>query len=174
MPLVRLSILVFALVATPTASAATTKPCWERVIADWTNGSVQSSYKAACYATALERLPTDVRMYSDADEDIRRAMLAAIRHDDKPPPQSGQTESGQGQSGQTQSGQATSGGEASAAKESAATTTTPARTDGPKSRTLPLPLIFAITLALTLVAAGVVGRLRARRSAQRQAQPLEQ
>ena len=149
MMLVRLSILVAALAATPTASAATTpKPCWERVISDWTNGNVQSSYKAGCYAKALKRLPTDVRMYSDAGQDIRRAMLAAIRHDDPPPP--------------------ASGGKA-AARESAAAV----RVD-PKSRTLPLPILFAITLALTLVAVGVVGRLRARRNAQRQTDPLEQ
>ena len=150
MMLVRLSILVAVLAATSTASAAaaTPKPCWERVIADWTNGSVQSSYKAACYAKALTRLPTDVRMYSDAGQDIRRAMLAAIRHDDPSPPGSG--------------------GKA-AARESAAAV----RVD-PKSRTLPLPILFAITLALTLVAVGVVGRVRARRNAQRQVDPLEQ
>jgi hypothetical protein len=150
MMLVRLSILVAALAATQTASAAaaTPKPCWERVIADWTNGSVQSSYKAACYAKALTRLPTDVRMYSDAGQEIRRAMLAAIRNDDPPPPASGSKPT---------------------AQESAAA----ARVD-PKSRTLPLPILFAITLALTLVAVGVVGRLRARRNAQRRIDPLEQ
>lgn len=151
MPLVRLSILVAALVATPTASAATVKPCWERVIADWTNGGVQSSYKTACYAKALKRLPTDVRMYSDAGQEIRRAMLAAIRHDDRSPP--------------------TSSGKASAPEDPAATTS---RAAEPTSRRLPLPILFAITLALTLVAAGVVGRLRARRNSARRPRPLEQ
>jgi hypothetical protein len=149
MPLVRLSILAAALVVAPTASAAASEPCWQRVIADWTNGSVESSYKAACYANALKRLPTDVRMYSDADQEIRRAMLAAIRNDDQPP---------------------TSSSTSSATKDSAAAV----QPVGSKTRTLPLPIIFAITLALTLVAAGVVGRLRARRSAARQSRPAEQ
>jgi hypothetical protein len=151
MRLVRLSLLFAALAATSTASATATpaKPCWERVIADWTNGSVQSSYKAACYAKALKRLPTDVRMYSDAGQEIRRAMLAAIRHDDPPPP--------------------ASSGKAATASESAA-----AGQVDPKSRKLPLPILFAITLVLTLVAVGVVGRVRARRNAQQRIDPLEQ
>ena len=148
MSLVRPVLLVAALVAAPTSSAAPSKPCWQRVLADWTNGSVQSSYAAACYANALKRLPTDVRLYSDADQEIRRAMLAAIRNEDDPP---------------------ATGGAASAAERSAA-----GRPADAKARSLPLPILFAITLALTLVAVGVVGRVRARRSAQRRGCPLQE
>jgi hypothetical protein len=147
MSLVRPALLVAALVAAPSSSAATSTPCWQRVLADWTNGSVQSSYAAACYAKALKRLPTDVRLYSDADQEIRRAMLAAIRKENEPP---------------------TTGGAAAAGRSAAG------RVAEAKARSLPLPVLFAITLALTLVAVGVVGRVRARRSAQRRSRALQE
>ena len=145
MSLLRPVLLVAALVAVPTSSAATTTPCWQRVLSDWTDGSVQSSYAAGCYAKALKRLPTDVRLYSDADQEIRRAMLAAIRKENDPP---------------------ASGG-ASSAERSVE------HAPDANARSLPLPILVAITLALTLVAVGVVGRVRARRSAQRRGRPLQ-
>jgi hypothetical protein len=39
-------------------------------------------------------------------------------------------------------------------------------------RTLPLPVLFATTIALTLAAAAVAGRLRARRGTSRHVKPL--
>jgi hypothetical protein len=114
------------------------------VVADWTNGAVKRTYAAACYADALKRLPTDVRLYSDADEDIRRAMLAVLR---KGP---------------------TGGGPGSGPPQARPAAPTPAAAN---DRRLPLPVLFAVTLALTLAAAVLVSRLRARRVARR-AKPL--
>jgi hypothetical protein len=115
------------------------------VVADWTNGGIKRTYPAGCYATALKNLPTDVRLYSDADEDIRRAMLAALR---KGP---------------------TGGGPPAGRSQAEPTAATPAAS---ADRRLPLPVLFAVTLAGTLAAAGLVSRLHARRAASRRAKPL--
>jgi hypothetical protein len=138
-------VTVAVIAAGPAQATAPTKPCWQRVLADWTNGSIQRTYAASCYADALKRLPTDVRLYSDADEDIRRAMLAALRKG----PTSGAP-----------------GGPGSQAQRVAAT---PATSSG---RRLPLPVLIVVTFALTLAAAGLVSLLRARRVAARRAKPL--
>lgn len=41
-------------------------------------GPAGADYPVACYQAALAHLPEDVRIYSSAEDDIRRAMLAAI------------------------------------------------------------------------------------------------
>jgi hypothetical protein len=139
------TVAVAVIAAGPAHAVAPTKPCWERVLADWTNGALERSYAAACYADALKRLPPDVRLYSDADQDIRRAMLAALR---KGP------------------GGGAAGGGPPGAQVAAAT---PAAAH---DRRLPLPVLFALTLALTLAAAGLASWVRSRRVAARRAKPL--
>ena len=71
-----------AVVARPATAAASQQPCWRDVIEDWTNGGIQHRYAVHCYSAALSHLPTDVRLYSDAADDIHRALLAALRRDD--------------------------------------------------------------------------------------------
>ena len=138
------TVAVAVIAAGPAHAVAPTKPCWQRVLADWTNGALERRYAAACYADALKRLPTDVRLYSDADEDIRRAMLGALRNGP------------------------TGGGTGSGPPQAQPAAATPVISN---DRRLPLPVLFAVTLALTLAAAVLVSRLRARRVARR-AKPL--
>ena len=64
--------LLAALHATRAAAAT---PCWERVIADWSdNGRVDRTYRLVCYREAVKRLPEDLRAYSSAGDEIDRAL----------------------------------------------------------------------------------------------------
>jgi hypothetical protein len=76
-----------ALVAPAPASAAV--PCWKRLINDWYDGRIDQAYPVACYREAIKKLPEDVKAYSSAREDIRRALLAAFRENGGLPPGSG-------------------------------------------------------------------------------------
>jgi hypothetical protein len=67
------------------SSAHAQAPCSERVTADWAAGRLGPGYPVACYQAALAHLPEDVRIYSSAEDDIRRAMLAAITSQAKRP-----------------------------------------------------------------------------------------
>ena len=62
------------------ASAAPLDECAQRVIRDWySGGRVDNTYPLACYRAAIRALPTDVLAYSNADQDIRRALAFARR-----------------------------------------------------------------------------------------------
>jgi hypothetical protein len=128
------------LAAAPAPAAAATKPCWQRVLADWSSGGIQATYAAPCYSQALQHLPTDVRLYSDAASDIRRAMLAALRAGPGPPAGASRVPAGVAR-------------RADVAGEAA---------DVGNERSLPLPILGAIALGLALICAGAFGRLRTR------------
>jgi hypothetical protein len=54
-------------------------PCWERLLHEWrANGRIDRTYPIACYRDATANLPEDLRQYSTALEDIRRAMLQVL------------------------------------------------------------------------------------------------
>jgi hypothetical protein len=76
--LVALAAAVAALGTPATAEAA--QPCWKRLINDWYDGRIDNAYPVKCYRQAIENLPEDVKSYSSAREDIRRALLIAIRN----------------------------------------------------------------------------------------------
>ena len=65
-----------ALVAAPAAGAAS---CGTTVLKDWTDGKLDHAYPVKCYQSALAVMPEDMRSYTAAPEDIRRALLARIR-----------------------------------------------------------------------------------------------
>jgi hypothetical protein len=65
--------LLLALPSTAPAAA-----CWRGVIADSRDGRVDREYSIACYRTALDRLPEDVRVYGTAGSDIQRALMSAV------------------------------------------------------------------------------------------------
>jgi len=76
-----LTVLLACLVAIvpATASAAT---CWKELVNDyWADNRVDRTYPISCYREAMEKLPQDVQEYSDAQDDLRRALLAAIREE---------------------------------------------------------------------------------------------
>ena len=64
-------------------SVSAAPPCWERVIADWSdNGRVDRSYPLACYREAVKHMPEDLRAYSTAPAAIDRALTE--RRADRP------------------------------------------------------------------------------------------
>jgi hypothetical protein len=60
--------------ASPSASQATST-CWQRVVADWTDGHIDQVYPLQCYRDAVRHLPEDLRTYSSAADDIHRALF---------------------------------------------------------------------------------------------------
>ena len=60
------------------ATAAT--PCDQQVLSDWyADGRVDRAYRLECYQVAVESLPSDLRDYTNAQEEIERALQSAIR-----------------------------------------------------------------------------------------------
>jgi hypothetical protein len=65
-------------IGAPAASAA--RPCWKDLVDDyWADNRVDKVYPISCYRDAMAALPSDVKQYSNAQDDLRRALLAAIR-----------------------------------------------------------------------------------------------
>jgi hypothetical protein len=144
------------------APADAAKPCWERALDDWAdNGRMDGVYSQACLRKAIDNLPEDLRIYSNAPEIIGGAALKAVR---ERLPQSAQGPN----SRQTQG---------SRLREIEPDTSP--RDEGPISSVLgsgttdassiPLPLLVLAGLALLLMAAGAAGfahrKLQARRVA---------
>jgi hypothetical protein len=50
--------------------------CVSKLLADWRDGRIDGTYSVACYRDALAHLPEDVRIYSSAESDIKRALVA--------------------------------------------------------------------------------------------------
>jgi len=50
--------------------------CASALLSDWRDGRIDGTYSVACYQTALAHLPEDVRIYSSAESDIKRALVA--------------------------------------------------------------------------------------------------
>jgi hypothetical protein len=74
----RLLLAVAALLAALVfAGAGQAKPsCVSTVLQDWRDGRIDGTYSVGCYRTALAQLPEDLRIYSSAESDIKRALVA--------------------------------------------------------------------------------------------------
>jgi hypothetical protein len=167
-----------ALVVTA-APAAAADSCARKVIDDWfDDGRVDGTYALHCYEDAIDILPADVKVYSSATEDIRRALQAARRGDEAPPARTDPTPDGEGGSG----GGGGTGGGGSGGGGTGATPTDPGAIDGEEkgggevagpvdtesASSVPIPLLILAGLALLLVAGGsagyIVRRVQARRA----------
>jgi hypothetical protein len=157
-----LLVSVPAASAAPAASQQATPKCWLQVVNDWlAHGSVTNYYAIPCYTQAIQRLSRypDVEGYSSAADDIRNALLAAIRQD---------RGGGSGGSGGTNSPNGPNGSGGSDGSGSSGPLTDAIGKGSPSSATsIPLPLIVLAGLAglLLLAAAGtwVARRIQARR-----------
>jgi hypothetical protein len=150
------------------ALAAKSQPCWKQVINDWSqDGSIDGAYSAKCIEEALDRVPEDIRAYSDFEEQAKAARLAAGR--------ALQSSGGSGSNNQAE-GESGSEDEAAPIKPQEPET-------GPKDETLiesalgtngnnadsvPLPLLILLGVAGALITAGALGfgarKLRAHRA----------
>jgi len=163
----------------PEPAAAATKPCWKRLINDWFDGRIDNVYPVKCYREAIKHLPDDVESYSDAREDIERALLSAIRQSggklgpDDPvpaqtknrPPRTETNETSTEPGGSDDDGEAVplpSGGNDPGGGDGVLGVVKPANADS-----VPIPLLVLAGLALVLLAAASAGfaarRIQARR-----------
>jgi hypothetical protein len=154
--------------ATP-ADAAKSKPCWRQVIDDWSqDGTIDGRYSLRCIEEALDKVPEDVRAYSDFEEQAKAARQEVSRL-----PQS----SGGGDGGGSGSGG--SGGTTAPVEEREPDTGTGPKdetpvgwalgTRGNNADSVPIPLLILLGLAGALITAGAAGfgarKIRARRDA---------
>jgi hypothetical protein len=159
-------VVATALLAPPGASAKA-KTCAEQIVADWYgDGRVDKIFPLHCYQEAIRSLPVDVLDYSNAKEDILRALAFARKDKPDPGPAGGSTDPGttdpdatdpQGTDTSPTGGNPGDPGETSASGE--------VDTSGPAS--LPIPLLILGGLALLLLAAGGAGYLSRRAQARR-------
>jgi hypothetical protein len=150
--------LALALLATAApATAAKSKSCARAVIDDWyPDNRVDKIYPRHCYREAIKALPVDVRGYSNAEEDILRALTYAKQG--KPDP--GDQGSGEGNAaGGGAGGPGSNGGGGTAAGAPGVDTS------GPSS--VPIPLLVLAGLATLLLALGAAGYLTRRMAARR-------
>ena len=180
-PLILLVLLaaLASAASVPDPAAAATKPCWKRLINDWYDGRIDNVYPVKCYREAIKHLPEDVASYSDAREDIQRALLSAIRNsggtlgpNDPVPAQTQSrkrndngdrtsTEAGGG-TAPPSSGGGEEGGTGGGDGDGLIGAVKPANADS-----VPIPLLVLAGLALVLLAAASAGfvarRIQARR-----------
>jgi hypothetical protein len=149
-----------ALLVLGSAPASAASPCWKAVVNDWyRHGQVLGTYPVHCYTEAMRNLPTDSKIYSTAPDDIRRAMLLAIRSE----------RNGGGPSGPSPGVTPSSGGDSSSSSTggkgflgSVFDTFAPKNADG-----VPLPLIVLAVVALLLLVAGGASVLARRMQSRR-------
>ena len=64
--------------STAARQAPVDSTCPEVLIRDWADGRIDRTYPIVCYRAALKSLPTDVRIYSSAPDDISQALQQRI------------------------------------------------------------------------------------------------
>jgi hypothetical protein len=166
-----LALLAFVLLAAVSSNAASakTKSCADQVIADWyDDGRVDKIYPLECYRAAIAKLPPDIVDYSNAKEEIGRALAFAKQGkpdpggaDPTPPSTStGTSGTGKNSTGKSSTGTSSTGTPAGTADTSTDASTQTTDTSGPSS--VPIPLLVLGGLAVLLLAAGSAGYLRRR------------
>lgn len=152
-----------------TSAAAAAPPCWKALLNDWYDGRIDKSYPAQCYRDAIKHLPPDVAVYSNAKDDLNRALQNVLAG--KPPNQGiSPASSSGGSSGGTDGGtdtDTTTSGTTTDAGNGADTIGRDTSTDGvvvgamksgsKSADSIPIPLLVLGGLALLLIAAGAAG-----------------
>ncbi len=155
------ALTAFVGAAAPTAAAAS-ESCADEVVADWYgDGRVDKIYPLHCYTDAIRSLPVDVLDYTNAAEDIRRALAFARKGKPDPGPAGGPRPAGGDDPTDTTT---TTTGDPNDPNET--TASGPVDTSGPSS--VPIPLLVLGGLALLLLAAGGAGYLSRRAQARRE------
>ena len=174
-PTALIALVVLSLFAGAPAASAATKTCGEKVVDDWYgDGRVDQIFPAHCYLDAIRSLPVDVKDYSNAEEDIRRALAYARLHKTDPGPTGGPAPTQTGTAAEPPTSSGPGGPETSVPVDTAdpASDTSAAPgvdTSGPSS--VPIPLLILGGLALLLLAAGAAGYLSRRSQARRNGGP---
>jgi hypothetical protein len=151
-------------------ATAASKSCADQVVADWYgDGRVDKIFPLHCYQEAIRSLPVDVLDYSNAKEDILRALQFARQNKPDPGPTGGGETNDA--TGPDDPGTPTTGdpGGPSDPPDGGTVASGPVDTSGPSS--IPIPLFILGGLALLLLAAGGAGYLSRRAQARREGGP---
>lgn len=164
-------VALAALSLAPAASSAKSKSCADQVVADWYgDGRVDKIFPKRCYREAIRSLPVDVLDYSNAKEDILRALAYAGQGKPDPGPTGGNQPTDDPDSPTETTAGSTPGGPSDPGTPGEETTASGAvDTSGPSA--LPIPLLILGGLALLLLAAGGAGYLSRRAQARRSGGP---
>jgi hypothetical protein len=174
-----LAVAPVAAQAAPRAHSAV--PCWKRLLNDWYDGTINSIYPIPCYQQAIDHLPTDLKIYGSARDDIIAARQAAIQHESAPPEKSNPNATNVNTTTTTAAASTTTTTTETITTNGTTTTTTtilvvpiqvtpPKKSSGGISGALdklnpgnpdsfPLPLLILGALAILLVIAGAGGML---------------
>ena len=155
------------------AGNAKAKTCADAVVADWYgDGRVDQIFPIHCYQEAIRSLPVDVLDYSNAKEDILRALAYARQDKPDPGPTGGSRPTGTAtdttDTGATPPGGAGPGG---SGPDGGGATVAQGNVDTSGPSSLPIPLLILGGLALLLLAAGGAGYLSRRAQARREGGP---
>jgi hypothetical protein len=145
-------------VGVPSAPAAVkAAPCWKALLNDWYDGRIDNIYPIPCYRQAIDHLPTDIKQYSNASDEIERALQAAIAHQKNPnSPVKAVTDPNAPQI-------VTSASPGRSKPKGAVVNVIDSSSPG-GATSFPLPLLILGGLAIVLLAAGIVGLMVRRRS----------
>jgi hypothetical protein len=148
------------------ALAAKSQPCWKQVINDWSqDGSIDGAYSAKCIEEALDRVPEDIRAYSDFEEQAKAARLAAGRALQSSG--GGSDSADETQSGSEDEAAPIKPREPETGSKDETLIQSALGTNGNNADSVPLPLLILLGLAGALIAAGALGfgarKLRAHR-----------
>jgi hypothetical protein len=153
--LLLLAAVLSLLVLAGPASAA--KPCGRQVLDDWNDGRIDGTYQLHCYDDAIELIPRDVRYYSSAEEDINRAMTAAMRNEEAPPNSGGVPVAPPEEPAETDT--TTTEGTATPPPPDDLGPEVAPEVGSESVSSVPIPLLILAGLALLLVAGGSAGYL---------------
>ncbi len=178
LPVALVALVSLTSLALAPAASAKAKTCGEKVVDDWYgDGRVDEVFPKHCYLDAIRSLPVDVKDYSNAEEDIRRALAYAQQGKPDPGPTGGPAPTGTGP-GPGGPATTTAPDDPGGGEDAPTVTTDPGSdtvaapgvdTSGPSS--VPIPLIILGGLALLLLAAGGAGYLSRRAQARRNGGP---
>jgi hypothetical protein len=75
-----LLVVVAAALGAGAVPAQAAKPCWERVLDDWSdNGQIEGNYSTSCLIAARKHVPEDLRTYTDVLDKIDGKLHGGIR-----------------------------------------------------------------------------------------------
>jgi len=161
--------VALTLLVGPTPATAASKSCGDQVVADWYgDGRVDKIFPLHCYQEAIRSLPVDVLDYSNAKEDILRALQFARQNKPDPGPSGGEPTTGPDDPGSTSGGPGDPQDPGDPG-DGGTVASGPVDTSGPSS--IPIPLFILGGLALLLLAAGGAGYLSRRAQARREGGP---
>ncbi len=96
-PVALVALVALSSLALAPAASAKARTCGEKVVDDWYgDGRVDEVFPKHCYLDAIRSLPVDVKDYSNAEEDIRRALAYAQQGKPDPGPAGGPAPTGTG------------------------------------------------------------------------------